>query len=409
MLDDCIWLTNGLQIGDADDSKSVLSKACCRSKHNQSVIDSTDGDLKKLVSASHSPEDHIQKLKNPLYNFQNLKDTVCKTCHEAEKGTGQSMRTVYAGHYTKKVEPGTIRLLQVSFGNFCNFKCRYCTPTHSTSWNDDTPFMNEIREQNKDSKININHVYTKALNNEQETYNIEKNIVEQLSSVDLSHLQYVGVFGGEPFLSRHWKPFVELLSQKCDISKVRLQINSNFSIFPKSNTIEVLKKFGHIDLRASVEATGKLAEYIRAGLQWTVFEKNYNKWKDISVEYPNIRLQIHMTNNVYSINKVSEFEEWLLDTSNGQPKQYFPQYLYTPEFLDLRRVLTEQQLDICIKRIEKMKIDKLRKSLLNFVSSKNLYDADLVEKFKLFNGSLDKSRTETLGDVNPELAEWILK
>ena len=240
-------------------------------------------------------------------------------------------------------------------------------------------------------------------------YNIEKNIVEQLSSVDLSHLQYVGVFGGEPFLSRHWKPFVELLSQKCDISKVRLQINSNFSIFPKSNTIEVLKKFGHIDLRASVEATGKLAEYIRAGLQWTVFEKNYNKWKDISVEYPNIRLQIHMTNNVYSINKVSEFEEWLLDTSNGQPKQYFPQYLYTPEFLDLRRVLTEQQLDICIKRIEKMKIDKLRKSLLNFVSSKNLYDANLVEKFKLFNGSLDKSRTETLGDVNPELAEWILK
>jgi hypothetical protein len=114
-----------------------------------------------------------------------------------------------------------------------------------------------------------------------------------------------------------------------------------------------------------------------------------------------------MTNNVFNINKVSEFEEWLLDTSDGQPKEHFTQYLYTPEFLDLRRVLTGQQLDICIKRIEKMKIEKLRESLLNFASKKNLYDEDLVERFKLFNNSLDKSRIEKLQDVNPELASWV--
>ena len=80
------------------------------------------------------------------------------------------------------------------------------------------------------------------------------------------------MFGGEPFLSRHWQQFVELLDSKTDLSKVLIQINSNFSTFPKPHIIDLLKKFRRVDLRISIEATGPLAEYIRQGLKFEKFE-----------------------------------------------------------------------------------------------------------------------------------------
>ena len=419
MSKNCLWLTNGLHIGDTgikrskDDpanSRRVLSKFCCRSKQSYKDYESIDNkQLKETILPEYSPTDHVKKLNNIEVNYENFKNSVCRTCYDAEKTTGNSMRTSYESMYGKSdVSDGKVRLLQLSFGNFCNFKCRYCTPRFSTTWNEDTPFMQEVYDQMKDDPNRIGATYTQIVNTERQTYDIEENIVKQLEQVDLSELVYVGVFGGEPFLSRHWQSFVELLEKKSDVSKIRLQINSNFSIFPKPHIVKVLCKFREVDLRASVEATGKLAEYIRSGLKWTVFEKNLDKWIDISKEHKKIRPVVHMANNAFNINKIADFDEWI--TSKVMPsgaKPFFVQFVYTPEFLDLRKVLTKDQLDICIGRINNLKSDYLKRSLLPFVSKNDIYQQDLVGEFVAFNESLDEIRKEKLHDVNPELAMWM--
>jgi len=410
----CLWITNGLHIGDTGimryqydpaDSQQVLTKVCCRSKQHYDVSEKIDDpELKRLVLTEFSPQEHLEKVKNPKFNYENFKTTMCKTCHDAEKNTGGSMRTGYHNMFKHLPKTDKPRLLQIGFGNFCNFKCRYCTPRFSTTWNEDTPFMKQIREENRHNSENFKPTYTKITNTEQQTFDIEKEIVKQVESLDLSELVYLGVFGGEPFLSRHWQALVEVLEQKTDLSKVRLQINSNFSIFPKQPVIDVLTKFGHVDLRASVEAHKDLAEYIRAGLKWPLFEKNFDKWQDVAKEFPNIKPAVHMANNVYNINKVLDFEQWLLEK---QVNEFYIQFVYDPPFLDLRKVLSPKQIDICVERIQNLKLENLKSNLMRFVPGKNLYDKELVKKFKFFTESLDKVRKQKLSDVNPELAEWI--
>ena len=186
---------------------------------------------------------------------------------------------------------------------------------------------------------------------ERETYDHELQVIRELEQQDLSHLQYVGVFGGEPFMARHWQQFVELLDSKTDLSKVLIQINSNFSTFPKPHIIDLFKKFRTVDLRISIEATGPLAEYIREGLKFQKFESNIKKWQEVAKEYPNIKLTPHMANSVYNINKIVEFEEWASDMkilTRGM-KPAFVGFVYGPSHLDMRRVLNNKQLDECHK------------------------------------------------------------
>jgi sulfatase maturation enzyme AslB (radical SAM superfamily) len=222
--DNCLWITNGLHIGDTGimryqydpaNSHQVLTKVCCRSKQHYDVSEKIDDpELKRLVLTEFSPQEHLEKVKNPKFNYENFKTTMCKTCHDAEKNTGGSMRTGYHNMFKHLPKTDKPRLLQIGFGNFCNFKCRYCTPRFSTTWNEDTPFMNQIREKNRHNSESFGHTYTKITNTEQQTFDIEKEIVKQVESLDLSELVYLGVFGGEPFLSRHWQALVEVLEQK---------------------------------------------------------------------------------------------------------------------------------------------------------------------------------------------------
>lgn len=396
----CPWLSNGLYFAPATVIGKLEIQPCCRSSHGGRLlrkIKSSDDDLYKLAQRSSSVKEQIDKMKDPNYNYKNLSETTCERCFNQEKTSGKSMRT---GAEKLNLESGKIGLLQIAFGNFCNYKCRYCHSRYSTEWNKDAKLLKKV---NVDKEFNY---LTDIVMTERQTYDYEKKIIQELKKQDLSNVRDVAIFGGEPFLSRHWEQFVELLNEKANLSKIKIQINSNFSIFPKEKIINLLTKFRRVDLRASVEAKGSLAEYIRSGLVWNTFENNVKKWQEVAKHNKSIQLRVHMAHNIYSINKLPEFEEWLFDMNLHN--SYVSAGVFAPQWFDPVRVLNNDQLDQCLEILKNIKYLDLNDTVIERLKYRNYQEnqPQMLRTFKSYTKLLDELRSEKLQDVNPQLYEW---
>lgn len=397
----CPWLSNGLYFSPATGIEKLAIQPCCRSFHGGRLlrkIKSSDGDLYKLAQRSSSIEEQLRKMSDPNYTYKNLANTVCERCFNQEKTSGKSMRT---GSISRSKSPGKIELLQIAFGNFCNYKCRYCHSRYSTEWNKDAELLKKV---NVDKEFDY---LTDIVMTEKQTYDYEKKIIKELRKQDLSNVRDIGIFGGEPFLSRHWEQFVELLDEKANISDIKIQINSNFSIFPKEKIINLLTKFRSVDLRASVEAKGQLAEYIRSGLVWNTFENNVKKWQEVAKHNKSIQLRVHMAHNIYSINKLPEFEEWLFDMNLHN--SYVSAGVFTPAWLDPVRVLNNDQLDQCLEILKNIKYLHLNDTVIERLKYRKYQEnqPQMLQTFKSYTKTLDELRNEKLQDVNSQLWSWI--
>ena len=89
-MEDCIWLKNGLYLNPVNnhtDGSSMSVTACCRSKHNNSTLKKLPKDIVGAATPSPSIHHYLQQVQNSKYNYENVKDTVCKTCTDAERTT----------------------------------------------------------------------------------------------------------------------------------------------------------------------------------------------------------------------------------------------------------------------------------------------------------------------------------
>lgn len=382
---DCAWLRNGVYFeAVADDNRNIRS--CCRISPETSV------------DSIHTLNTSMKNTSE--YTFENLKESACSKCSRREEINGYSMRNTEMNKIiSEKAKPGQIALLQVCFSNFCNFKCRYCTPKNSTSWNDDIKTM----DSNGVSLTKLDSSYREYMNTQQ-TYEYEKRIIAELETQDLSMLTYLGVFGGEPFMARNLEDFLIMLDNKADLSKCVLQINTNGSIFPKEKILNILSKFKRVDLRCSVEATGKLAEYIRTGLNWNSFERIIGQWRDFAKANKSIKFRIHLTNCIYNINKLPEMEQWLIE----KDFKFVTEFAYDPDHIDIRKILNNEQLDECKRIVETLKLAELRDPVLNFLNDRSFQEnqPEVLEEFKLFTSTIDNVRGDSLEQVNPQLYKW---
>jgi len=387
----CYWLTNGL----AYEPYGVMP--CCRYKLSDSDLHTKDIDK------------HFQNIKiNKNINYKNLSQLQCKKCFQAEESTGTSMRTqdiLYDTdqNFLDSLKIGEIVNLQVSFSNFCNFKCRYCSPELSTEWNEDIVKMKQLGLYDQYNRRNIDK---EILMTATQTIDHEKEFLFHLEKQDLSKLRDVAVFGGEPFMARNFENFLELLERKTDISKLSMQINTNTSIFPKQKKLDIFSRFKRFDIRSSIESTGKLAEYVRKGLVWNTFEENVYKWKDFANQNLNTKYRLHLATNIYTINKILDFDSWLEKVDIPVVSEY----VFTND-LDAIKILSHDHLEILKSRISKIKNQTVKKHLEKVFTANNWKKHDKerfknLEIFKNNNDILDTIRSEKLKDVNLELYNW---
>ena len=363
-------------------------RVCCFSKNNVEPLGKKD---QSLMSVWHS--DRYRMLRSQFLNGE-IPEQCKKPCYDKESlgvidSPRQNANNTWAKYekYQNTLEPSPPVFLDFRFGNICNFRCRTCGPTQSTSWI-------------KEAKQLFNNLKAKSIDNwtdNEHLWNALEHIYPTIENVYFA--------GGEPFvLDGHYKMLDFLISKnKTDIT---LDYNTNLSILSyKKYELETLwKQFKQVNLWVSCDGYKNSGEYIRKELIWEEFDSNINK---VISYVRNISTVI----SVLSIYSVPHLLLWaksknlsLYGTTLVGPDYYSCQILPENEkskiYSYYKSFIEKHKKDLTDRDIKHI-LDWLR-----FIKGSPDNREELEIKFKKITTMLDKSRNESFKETVPQLADW---
>jgi hypothetical protein len=213
------------------------------------------------------------------WNIENLgKDHLSdRHLRSASIYTDERFDTASKGKWDKNVNP---EYVEISFGNECNFKCGYCHPKASSR------FYNEIKEHGPVTTV-VNHRcdidYLKIYEREEDNPYVDA--WWEWWPKMRHELTILRITGGEPLM--HTSTWKLLKSLKEDpMPNLELNINSNLGVKPamvdkfidEINYLLDNKCIKQFKLYTSIDTWGPRAEYVRTGLDLTIWERNLDAY-----------------------------------------------------------------------------------------------------------------------------------
>jgi organic radical activating enzyme len=200
-----------------------------------------------------------------------------------------------------------LKTLEISFDSNCNFACSYCSPTYSTTW------QNDVRN-NGVYKISEDHD-----NNSMSKFgesDIEDIYLDSFWKWWESELQYslneLRITGGEPTASKHFWKLVDWW--KDNNPNIDFAVNSNLGNVKQTNKlIEASHYFDNFILYTSNESFGSHSEYIRDGLIWKNWLSNLENFIKNGKTYS---IAMMMTINALSLFSLLDFMDLMLELKN---------------------------------------------------------------------------------------------
>lgn len=297
----------------------------------------------------------------------------CTQCYQTEESGKTSRRQRSIEKYGRPTEI-KLKSMDIGFDNVCNLKCRGCQSGASHLWYDD-----EIK------------MYGETVH--------PTKYWSYIATADVNDLEYVHVAGGEPLLSTNFNKFAKELLESKNKNNIELSYDTNGTILPKDNILELIKHVGSLRVGVSIDGLYGLQDYFRSGSDFNSIIENLNFYKKLKQERTRpTSLDIQITVNIYNVNTL--------------PKMYAYFREHHPEFNINHRVLFwPEQLSI-----KNLPID-YKQELIPLFDNKELYsdvllelqntEKDLFDHFLNFHDTLDSIRKETLGNLNPMLSQYI--
>ena len=160
------------------------------------------------------------------------------------------------------------------FSNLCNFKCRMCGDMLSSSWE---------TEVKKHQLIDVTDPKNSWLNDpirsrirRWQTDTAEREFGAAIKAGTVEEIYWVG---GEPLMyEQHWK-YMQNIVDLGYADRVYVRYNTNLSRvdYKEINLWNLLKKFRDWQVCASIDGTGEIGEYIRTGLNYSQWLKNFEQ------------------------------------------------------------------------------------------------------------------------------------
>lgn len=262
----CKLLSHGLAL-----SYDHLVKPCC-------VFDrkSWDHDLENTDLSTWHEHPAIKELQKELAS--GIFPSRCKKCEIVEKNNRKdSVRlngeSAYS-HYTKDDIT-----LEIRPGNTCNFACQTCWPSAS-------------------SRVSSYHKQAFGTSDI-----ISKRYIDYDFLNPIAHrLRDIAVLGGEPFMDKNCIKFLEWLQEK--------QLDAGLTISTNGSVIDwdfINNYKGKLTIVVSLDAMGKVAEYIRQGTDWEIIEENFKRLCNTQ----HITTRVHITTSIYNVPFIGELVRWL--------------------------------------------------------------------------------------------------
>lgn len=324
---------------------------CCTAEQDKIIENTKEKTIDEIFNS-----DDWKQLRLDMLN--DVKNDVCRRCHEIDDANGFSYRS-YAnndfGKYIDEVDKtqndGSVvepkyRFIDIRFSNHCNFSCSTCGPVFSTAWG------KKVKEYQKTDPKWFDPGLTKIENN------TKTSIFEQLKP-HFFEAEEIYFAGGEPLIMEEHYQILDFLNEH-SITDIRLRYNSNLSKldYKKENIIYKWKNIREVKIGASIDGVKDVAELIRSGTDWNTIEKNMRE----ILPYNNISLNIDTVVSILNISHLPEMYNYLFDNNLLNEKSWLTTNIaFTPIPYSLTSLPNEYK-DMFAKKIENYIIELSNKS-----------------------------------------------
>lgn len=329
----CRSLSNGYKVNVTWDNRLEWSPCCFYTK--KTILTDKDA-FEKAIDYTSSATGWLPE---------------CHTCKQMEESgvVGLSPRLVSFKRIPNELNTGLCGSLEINVDLFCNAACLSCGGYASSTWK-----KYEYKHGLKD--------YGAQQNKDNE--NAEKCFNDLINNVDLSSLQHLYILGGEPLYGlTNLKILKHLHKVHPSLDQVLLEYQSNGSLSPDNEVIELWKGFKGVNFSMSLDGVGQRFNYLRWPLKWHRIEKN----TEFLLSNTNVMLDVNATINPLSVWYFDELEEWV---NNTIPKDRLTPRLHNPvranrcqSPMDLNLTPMDLRKDIIIKYGSEHKLSKIFSNL----------------------------------------------
>ena len=289
-------------------SPQTERRMCCASREPaqnfQQYIDTSAGTGKyiPITLDDHWNGEHMKSVRLRMMRGEILPE--CEVCNDKLLNTSvyRSYFNQLFGHKyneaMEKTQPdGSTDMKPVSwdyrFSNLCNFKCRMCGDMLSSAWESEQRQHNMINWH--DSKNNWMQPEVKKQIEQFQDTQIEAEFSQAVEEHRIEEVYWVG---GEPLMyEQHWR-YMQRIIELGDGPNVYARYNTNLSrINYKGINLynDILNGLRDWQICASIDGTGKIGEYIRTGLNYDEWLKNFRQGVAIASHRRQMRIDFTLT------------------------------------------------------------------------------------------------------------------
>ena len=283
-------------------------RICCASREPaqnfQQYIDTSTGTGKyvPITLDEHWNSDHMRSVRQRMLAGETLPE--CQVCDNKLLNTDvyrDYFWHLFKHKYNEVIAAtdatGYITVNPVSwdyrFSNLCNFKCRMCGDMLSSSWESEQRQHNMIDWSNPRNNWMRPEV-KKEITQFQDTQ-IEAEFSQAVEEHRIEEIYWVG---GEPLMyEQHWQ-YMKRIIELGDGNKLYARYNTNLSrtSYKGINLFDdILDHIRDWQICASIDGTGDIGEYIRTGLDYDSWLKNFKEGLSHARNRRQMRLDFTLT------------------------------------------------------------------------------------------------------------------
>ena len=345
-------------------SPQTERRLCCASREPaqsfEQYIDTASGTgtYTPISLEEHWNSEHMKSVRRRMMAGETLPE--CDVCNSKLLNT-DVYRSYFNRLFAHKYEyamaatqaDGSTTVKPVSwdyrFSNLCNFKCRTCGDMLSSSWESEQRTNNMIDWNNSKNNWMLPEV-REQISQFQDTQ-IEAEFAQAVEEHRVEEVYWVG---GEPLMfEQHWRYMKQIVDQG-DGHRVYARYNTNLSRVDYRGVNlygDILAHLRDWQICASLDGTGPAGEYIRTGLDYEQWRRNFAMGVDISTNRRQMRIDFTLTlPGLFEVERIQELaQEFDVDILAKVIFGFTPDIILSP--LALPRELLDKKVDSLVTKL----------------------------------------------------------
>ena len=339
-------------------SPQTERRMCCASREPaqsfEQYIDTSAGTGKytPITLDQHWNSEHMRSVRRRMMAGETLPE--CDVCNSKLLNTdvyrsyfNRLFAHKYADAMANTQADGSTTLKPVSwdyrFSNLCNFKCRTCGDMLSSAWESEQRANNMIDWSNPKNNWMLPEVRTE-ISQFQDTQ-IEAEFAQAVAEHRVEEVYWVG---GEPLMfEQHWRYMKQIVDQG-DGNRVYARYNTNLSRVDYRGInlySDILADLRDWQICASLDGTGSTGEYIRTGLDYEQWRRNFAMGRNLSTNRRQMRIDFTLTlPGLFEVTRIQQLaQEFDVDVLAKVVFSFTPDIILSP--LSLPRELLDKKVD----------------------------------------------------------------